>query len=152
MKKIASFEIDHDLLEPGLYLSRRDRNTYTLDIRLLKPNTGTIPPAALHTIEHLAATYLRNSDIKESVCYFGPMGCLTGCYLVLFDDVSEKEAVKAVKNAFEFIADFEGSIPGAEKSIECGNYKLHSLEGAKSVAIKYSKCLGESFDIYPTQR
>ena len=149
MKKIASFEIDHDLLTPGLYLSRTDRNTYTLDIRLTRPNTVPLKVGALHTIEHLAATYLRNSDIKDGVCYFGPMGCLTGCYLVLFDDISEERAAKAVKAAFEFIISFEGVVPGTSSSKECGNYLLHDLEGAKEIARSYVKELSGGFNVYP---
>ncbi|MEA4832513.1 S-ribosylhomocysteine lyase [bioreactor metagenome] len=141
MKTIASFTVDHDKLKPGLYLSRRDRNTYTLDIRLVKPNTCAIAPGALHTIEHLAATFLRNSSISDSVVYFGPMGCLTGCYLVLFDDVSEDKAAKAVEEAFGFVAGYEGMIPGASSSKECGNWKLHDLPGAKAVASEYLKSL-----------
>lgn len=141
MEKIASFTIDHNVLLPGLYVSRKDTyngNTVTtFDLRVTAPNredvmsTGTI-----HTLEHLIATYLRNSPLSPRVIYFGPMGCRTGFYLVTFGDMTSEEIFSYVKNAFEFVIAFEGEIPGA-KPEECGNYSDQDLLGAKHFAIKY---------------
>lgn len=133
MKKIKSFTVDHDLIGKGIFLSRTDRNTYTFDLRLAVPNRESVKPEALHTLEHLGATYLRNSAFSDSVVYFGPMGCLTGCYAVFFDDISYADAIKLIRDAFEFASDFEGKIPGAERR-ECGNYLFHDLDEAKKTA------------------
>ena len=131
MEKIASFQIDHDLLEPGLYLSRVDMgDIFTYDLRFKYPNAGDfIAPAAAHTLEHIFATYVRSSAIGDKVVYFGPMGCLTGFYLVL-TGASHAEVIAAVKEGMAFTAAFEGEIPGNKKE-ECGNYLMHDLEGAK---------------------
>lgn len=134
MKKIASFTVNHDKLEKGMYVSRIDGDAVTYDIRMKKPNGGDyIPNGALHTFEHLFATYARNSDFSDSVIYVGPMGCRTGFYLVMRDSVSYEQAIALVKETFGFIADFEGEIPGAKRQ-ECGNYLEHDLAGAKEVA------------------
>ena len=131
MKKIASFTVDHDTLEKGMYVSRIDGDAITYDIRMKKPNGGDyLPNAALHTIEHLFATYVRNSEFSDGVIYAGPMGCRTGFYLVLRDSVSAENAIGLVKRTFEFISGFEGEIPGAKRR-ECGNYLEHDLAGAK---------------------
>lgn len=147
MKKIASFCIDHTRLLPGVYLSRKDARegvtVSTFDIRITAPNREpVIDQPALHTIEHLAATWFRNSEIKDDVVYFGPMGCRTGCYLLVFGEPKPEEIVKYVKGAFEFIANFEGEIPGAKED-ECGNYLDQNLEMAKYYAKKYLKALEE---------
>ncbi len=141
MEKIASFQIDHARLLPGLYLSRKDRCgdcvVSTFDLRMTAPNREpVIDHPALHTIEHLAATRLRNGEIKDKVVYFGPMGCRTGCYLLVFGEPSPKEISKYVVDAFEFIAGYEGEIPGA-KAEECGNYLEQNLAMAKYYAAKY---------------
>ena len=134
MKKIASFTINHDILTPGMYISRVDGDVVTYDLRMKKPNGGDyLTNGAMHTFEHLFATYARNSSYGTSVLYVGPMGCRTGFYLLLREDVSRKQALDLVKESFRFIAGFEGEIPGA-KPRECGNYKEHDLPGAKSVA------------------
>ena len=134
MKKIASFTVDHDKLEKGMYISRIDGDAVTYDIRMKKPNGGDyLSNRALHTFEHLFATYVRNSEFSESVIYVGPMGCLTGFYLILRDTVTHEQAIRLVQDSFRFVADFSGKIPGSERR-ECGNYLLHDLEGAKSVA------------------
>ena len=137
MKKIASFSVNHDLLEKGVYVSRIDGDAVTYDIRTKKPNADSyISPKALHTIEHLLATYVRNSQFSQSIIYAGPMGCRTGFYLVARDDISKENIIKLLQNAFEYIAGFEGKIPGSEKS-ECGNYLEHDLTSAKEDANEY---------------
>lgn len=142
MEKIASFTIDHIKLERGLYVSRIDKfsQTYitTFDIRLTSPNDEPVlNTAELHTIEHLCATFARNDkDWAERIVYFGPMGCRTGCYLLVEGKLSSKEILPFVTNMFEFVRDFEGEIPGA-KPEECGNYLDQNLPMAKFVAKRY---------------
>ena len=134
MEKIASFAVNHDLLEKGMYVSRIDGDVVTHDIRMKKPNAGDyLPVAAAHTFEHLFATYARNSVWASSVLYVGPMGCRTGFYLILRDAVSRADAIKLVQDSFAFVAAFTGEIPGATRQ-ECGNYREHDLPGAKAVA------------------
>ena len=134
MKQIASFTVNHDTLTKGMYVSRIDGDVVTYDIRMKKPNGGDyLTNGAMHTFEHLFATYARNSSYGTSVLYVGPMGCCTGFYLLLREDISREQALDLVKESFRFIAGFEGEIPGA-KPRECGNYKEHDLPGAKSVA------------------
>lgn len=146
MEKIASFQVDHDKLERGLYVSRIDEyngmKTVTFDIRMKKPNDGDyLTTTEAHSIEHLGATYLRNNaDIKDRVVYFGPMGCRTGFYVIFFDDISVKEASVIVTDMFEFIASYEGEIPGAKRE-ECGNYLDLELDGAKTQAKEYLEVL-----------
>lgn len=136
MEKIKSFTVDHDKLKPGLYLSRTDRNAVTYDLRLTVPNEEFLPGEAMHTMEHITATYLRNSGIRDSVIYFGPMGCQTGFYLVVFDDVSHARVIEALKEAFAFTASYTGQVPGTDR-VECGNYRYHNLEWAKTAARRY---------------
>ena len=144
MEKIASFQMNHLILEPGVYVSRVDRDpatgcaVTTFDLRMTRPNrepvmdTGTI-----HTIEHLLATYLRNDEAwRDRVVYAGPMGCRTGFYLLMFGEVSSEEVLGAVRDAFRFIASFEGEIPGA-KPAECGNWSDQDLGGAHREAQRY---------------
>ena len=134
MKKIASFTVNHDVLTKGVYVSRVDGDVITYDIRMKTPNMGDyLNNGAMHTFEHLFATYARNSALSEQVIYVGPMGCRTGFYFLLRDGVSREEALKLVQESFAFIAQFEGKIPGSER-IECGNYLEHDLPGAKAVA------------------
>ena len=142
MKKIASFTIDHLKLLPGIYVSRQDKLgdevVTTFDIRMKAPN---IEPAlgqgAVHTIEHLAATYLRNNEEwADSIIYWGPMGCLTGNYLLMKGDLKSSEIVDLMRKTFRFVADFEGEIPGAAAK-DCGNWLLHDLPMAKYEARKY---------------
>lgn len=152
MKKIASFTIDHLKLEPGLYVSRKDKKgdvtVTTFDMRITAPNKEpVIDMPALHTIEHLAATYLRNSAIKEDVVYFGPMGCRTGCYIVLFGDLISEDIFETVISMCDFIINFEGDIPGATPS-ECGNYSEQNLNMAKYYMAKYKKDLVEKGNFY----
>lgn len=154
MKKIASFTIDHTILLPGMYISRVDGDCVTYDLRLKKPNREeVISNGAIHTLEHLFATYVRNSKFSDSIIYFGPMGCRTGFYFITRNSISSRDAVFLAKEAFEFCADFDGEIPGATEA-ECGNYKEHDLEGAKDEAKKYCKVLddwNEDKLSYPTK-
>lgn len=134
MQKIASFQINHDTLEKGMYISRKDGDVITYDIRMRKPNAGDyLDMNVAHTLEHLLATYLRNSPIAGNVIYVGPMGCRTGFYILFRDAVSYAQAIESVKNAMAFARDFTGEIPGSRKE-ECGNYLAHDLFGAKKEA------------------
>lgn len=134
MEKIASFTIDHTILPKGMYLSRVDANTVTYDIRTRKPNVEEVMQnGAIHTLEHLFATYVRNSEHKDNIVYFGPMGCRTGFYFITTDKLSEQAAVELTKAALKFCADFDGEIPGVSAQ-ECGNYRDHDLETAKKEA------------------
>jgi S-ribosylhomocysteine lyase len=133
MDKIQNFLVDHDTLEKGMYISRIDGDIVTYDIRMVKPNT---PPylenAGLHTFEHLGATFLRNSDFKENVIYFGPMGCRTGFYF-LARNLAHSDAITLIKSCMNYMVNFDGQIPGAMRK-ECGNYLDHDLLKAKSYA------------------
>ena len=134
MKKIASFTVNHDILEKGMYISRIDGDVVTYDVRMKKPNGGDyLENAAMHTFEHLFATYARNSEYKDNIIYVGPMGCRTGFYLLVRNKITHKAALKLTKESFDFIKDFNGEIPGTNR-IECGNYLEHNLQGAKEIA------------------
>ncbi len=137
MRKIASFTVNHDTLETGVYVSRTDGDAVTYDLRMKKPNAGSyITPKSLHTIEHLLATYVRNSKYTDDVIYAGPMGCRTGFYLILRDNVTKTELLELLREVFAYIAEFSGDIPGNSR-IECGNYLEHDLEAAKVDAAEY---------------
>lgn len=141
MKKIASFTVNHNTLEKGMYVSRIDGDIITYDIRMKKPNGGDyLENAAMHTVEHLFATYARNSGWADKVIYVGPMGCRTGFYLLLRDTVSRAAALSLVKDSMAFIAAYTGEIPGVSR-IECGNYLEHDLNGAKAVAADMCEAL-----------
>lgn len=141
MKKIASFTINHDTLEKGMYISRIDGDVVTYDIRMKKPNGGDyFAMAAAHTLEHLFATYARNSKHGEKIVYVGPMGCRTGFYLLTRDTLSHKDAIQLVKESMAFTRDFEGEIPGSKKE-ECGNYLDHDLAGAKALGEEMAEVL-----------
>ena len=136
MERIASFCVDHTTLQPGMYLSRKDGDVLTWDIRMKRPNQGQyLSPAAAHTIEHLFATYVRNTEFGDNIIYFGPMGCRTGFYF-LTRSLSDSYCIQLIKDAFAFIADFWGSIPGAAMS-ECGNWRDHNLLQAKEDAKQF---------------
>ena len=142
MEKIPSFTIDHNQLLRGIYVSRKDvvgnEVVTTFDIRMKAPNREpALHVGALHTIEHLAATYLRNdAKWKDRVIYWGPMGCLTGNYLLLRGDYRSEDIVELMQRTFDFVANFEGEIPGAQAQ-DCGNYLLHDLPMARWEARKY---------------
>lgn len=133
MKKIASFTVNHDTLEKGMYISRIDGDVVTYDIRMKKPNGGDyLNMSAAHTVEHLFATYARNSQYGDKIVYVGPMGCRTGFYLLTRDTLTHTQAIVLVKESMAFVRDFEGEIPGNKKE-ECGNYLDHDLLGAKKI-------------------
>ncbi len=143
MKKIASFTVDHLRLLRGIYVSRTDRTPSgdtltTFDIRMTEPNRQeALSGTALHTIEHLAATYLRNHpQWKERIVYWGPMGCCTGNYLIVSGDYSSADILPLMRETFEFIADFDGEIPGATPR-DCGNYSYMDLPTARAEARRY---------------
>ena len=142
MKKITSFTIDHIKLIPGVYVSRKDNvgaeTITTFDIRMTSPNDEPVMNTAeMHTIEHLAATFLRNhKEFGPKIIYFGPMGCRTGFYLLLAGNYESKDIIDLLKEMFVFIADFEGEVPGASAK-DCGNYLDMNLPMAKYVAKKY---------------
>lgn len=132
MKKIASFTVNHNTLEPGVYISRIDGDIVTYDMRFIKPNTPPfLPNPVMHTIEHLFATYSRNSELSDHVIYFGPMGCRTGFYF-LVRDLSHEQALNLIKETIRKCMEHTGVIPGTS-AIECGNYLEHDPEGAKNV-------------------
>jgi S-ribosylhomocysteine lyase len=136
LRKIASFQVDHRKMGRGMFVSRRDGDIVTYDIRMKKPNAeAVLENAALHTIEHLFATYARSSELSDHVVYVGPMGCRTGFYLLL-RDLPPAEAIDLARKSFAFIAAFEGAIPGASEA-ECGNWRDHDLPGARAEAAKY---------------
>ena len=146
MEKITSFTIDHIRLQPGLYVSRKDKvgkeTVTTFDLRLTKPNDEPVMNTAeVHTIEHLAATYLRNEETwKDRVLYFGPMGCRTGFYLLLQGDLTSREVLPLVLSCFRFIRDFRGEVPGASAR-DCGNYLDMNLPMANYWGSKYAALL-----------
>ena len=157
MEKITSFTIDHLKLQPGLYVSRKDRvgagTVTTFDLRLTSPNEEPVMiTAEVHTIEYLGATYLRNEpEWKDKVLYFGPMGCRTGFYLLLAGDYGSAEIVPLVRDCFRFIRDYRGQVPGA-CARDCGNYLDMNLPMANYWGARYAQLL-ENIDetrlVYP---
>lgn len=150
MERIASFSVNHLVLEPGIYVSRKDEFNgcilTTFDLRLTTPNKEPVlNTAETHTIEHLGATFLRNHPVwKNRIVYFGPMGCRTGFYLIVFGDCTSGDMVPLITEMFEFIEHYEGDIPGARPE-ECGNYLDQNLEMAKWVSRRY--LTGTLYDI-----
>lgn len=143
MKKIASFTIDHERLLRGIYVSRRDTTPNgdtitTFDIRMTEPNRQpALSPEALHAMEHLAATFLRNDpEWAERIVYWGPMGCCTGNYLLMQGELTPEDILPLMRRTFEFVADFDGDVPGATPR-DCGNYSFMDFQGAKGAARKY---------------
>lgn len=158
MKQIASFTIDHLKLLPGIYVSRKDKvgaeTITTFDLRMTRPNFEPVMNTAeVHTIEHLAATFLRNHETYGSkIVYFGPMGCRTGFYLILAGDYESKDIVPLIKELFLFIRDFHDEVPGAA-AVNCGNYLDMNLPMANYLAKKYLEEVLDNIDdsrlIYP---
>lgn len=142
MEKIPSFTIDHIRLERGIYVSRQDgvggEVVTTFDVRMKEPNREPVlSPSAIHTIEHLAATFLRNHPVwADRIIYWGPMGCLTGNYLIVRGNLTSADILPLVKETFAFVADYEGEVPGATAR-DCGNYLLMNLPEARWEARKY---------------
>ncbi|MBQ6844820.1 MAG: S-ribosylhomocysteine lyase [Agathobacter sp.] len=136
MERIKSFQINHNILEPGFYISREDDNVITYDLRTRKPNAGDyMDNATMHSLEHMFATYARNSAVTDKVIYFGPMGCQTGFYF-LVKDLAPVEVFELTKQILKDILDYEGPVFGAS-AIECGNYANLDLALAKTEAEKY---------------
>jgi len=142
MNKIPSFTINHDKLLPGIYVSRKDtvggNVITTFDVRMKAPNREpALHPGAIHTIEHLAATFLRNdAEWKDRIIYWGPMGCLTGNYLIVAGDLQPSDMLPLLRRTFSFIASFEGEVPGTRPR-DCGNCLLHDLPMARWEAKRY---------------
>ncbi len=152
MEKIPSFTINHNLLEPGIYVSRRDVTPSgdvitTFDIRMTRPNReAALDPRVLHAMEHLAATYLRNHpEWKDRIIYWGPMGCCTGNYLLIQGDLESRDILPLIQETMQFVADFEGEVPGATPR-DCGNYSYMDLPEAKKAARKYLEQLSDASD------
>lgn len=149
MKKIPSFTIDHNRLYPGVYVSRRDYTPAgdcitTFDVRMTAPNRQpALTPQALHSIEHLAATFLRNDpEWADKIVYWGPMGCCTGNYLLIQGERTPQEILPLLRRMFDFIASFEGEIPGATAA-DCGNYTFNDLNAARAAAEAYRTILAD---------
>lgn len=146
MELIASFQVDHTLIVPGIYESRVDEvggeTVTTFDVRMKRPNVEpAVHPNALHTIEHVVATFLRNDpEWKDRIVYWGPMGCLTGNYLIVKGRPTPQEIHPLVLRAFEHLAAYDGPVPGATE-VNCGNWRLHDLAMAKYEAAKYAETL-----------
>lgn len=143
MKKIPSFTIDHNRLLRGVYVSRRDVTPSgdvitTFDVRMTEPNRQpALSPEALHALEHLAATYLRNNpEWKDRIVYWGPMGCCTGNYLIVQGELDSSDIVSLLRDTMRFVADFEGEVPGASPK-DCGNWSFMDLEAAREAARRY---------------
>ena len=153
MERIASFEVDHRFITPGIYISRIDGDITTYDLRTRKPNCGDfMTDSIMHTFEHLFATYVRNSNIGSRVIYFGPMGCATGFYLLIRNS-DHKETLNAVIEVLEQIINHKGEVFG-NSEIECGNYKSLNLESAVGEAKRYLDVLKSNINTnfeYPTK-
>ena len=158
MEKIASFTVNHEDLEPGVYVSRKDRIgaecVTTFDIRVTQPNDEPVMGTAeVHTIEHLGATFLRNDpEWRDRTVYFGPMGCRTGFYVIFAGDLQSADVIDVVTRMFEFVRDFEGDIPGAAPH-DCGNWRDQNLDFAHWYARRFLDktlyCIDEAHMNYP---
>lgn len=153
MKKIASFTIDHERLEPGIYVSRRDTTPSgdvitTFDIRMTRPNrVPALTPKSLHAMEHLAATFLRNhTEWQNRIVYWGPMGCCTGNYLLVQGECSSRVILPLIRETMRFVAAFEGEVPGATPR-DCGNYSFMDLDQARKDARRYLEVLDNATDV-----
>ena len=159
MQLIPSFQVDHTKIVPGIYVSRVDdvgnEKVTTFDVRMKRPNAEpALHPNSIHTIEHIVATYLRNDPVwKDRIVYFGPMGCLTGNYLIIKGTPAPREICPLVIDAFESLRDWDGEVPGAT-AVKCGNYLLHDLPTAKLEAARFVEILRNSpmFDYPVTER
>ena len=156
MKLIPSFSVDHTKIVPGIFESRVDtigaEQVTTFDIRLKRPNVEpAIEPAAMHTIEHVIATFLRNHPKwKDELIYWGPMGCLTGFYMIVKGRPKPEEIYPIIREAFKYLGDYEGEVPGATPE-NCGKYLMHDLPMARFEARKYTDYL-MYYEVYPEQR
>ena len=144
MERIASFQVDHNKLRPGLYLSRQDGNVITYDLRFKTPNTDDLlSNAEMHSVEHIIATLLRNNEQKDAVIYFGPMGCQTGFYF-LFDgaQLTHEQAIALLNSVFAAGAAYEGEMPG-KSAVECGNYRNLDVDLAKAQCAYYAGVIAD---------
>jgi S-ribosylhomocysteine lyase len=152
MNRIKSFTINHNVLEPGFYISREDGDVITYDLRTRKPNAGDyMDNATMHSLEHMLATYSRNSEMGADVVYFGPMGCQTGFYLLVRASQSPQEVFAMTKRVLQQTIDHEGEVFGAS-AIECGHYENLSLEAAQTEAKRYLAVLNAQTNmefVYP---
>ena len=147
MEKIASFTVDHDKIEPGIYISRIDGDIITYDMRTRKPNMGDyMDNLTMHSVEHMFATYIRNSEISDNVIYFGPMGCQTGFYLLVRNEQSEV-VLSVVKSVLRRIINHDGEIFGNKRE-ECGNYRNLNLDAAKLECQRYLDVLESSEETF----
>ena len=147
MKRIRSFEVDHKKLNEGIYISRIDGDVVTYDLRFCKPNTGVIlENPAIHTTEHMLATFTRNSDIADDVVYFGPMGCQTGFYFLVRESTDKMKVLEVIKKALKDTLEYEGEVFGASEE-ECGNYRNLDLAEAKKICKPYLEILENVKDI-----
>lgn len=143
MKRITSFSVDHDKIVPGMYISRIDGDVTTYDLRTRTPNAGEyMDNRTMHSVEHMAATFLRNSELAENILYFGPMGCQTGFYL-LVRDTAPQEVLRVLKECLAAIVAYDGPMPGAARK-ECGNYRNLAVEDAKKECQAYLDVLNET--------
>ncbi|MCI6567560.1 MAG: S-ribosylhomocysteine lyase [Dysosmobacter sp.] len=144
LERIASFTVDHTKLQPGLYLSRRDGDILTFDLRFKKPNTGDLlTNSEMHSVEHLIATLLRNSEDQEAVVYFGPMGCQTGFYFLFNNQLLSCEgAIQLLQEVFAKAADFAGEMPG-KSAMECGNYANLDVDTGKAACRWYAELISD---------
>ena len=144
LERIASFTVDHTKLQPGLYLSRRDGDILTFDLRFKKPNTGDLlTNSEMHSVEHLIATLLRNSEDKEAVVYFGPMGCQTGFYFLFNNQLLSCEgAIQLLQEVFAKATDFAGEMPG-KSAMECGNYANLDVGTGKAACRWYADLIAD---------
>lgn len=147
MNKIKSFQVDHRKLGKGIYISRVDADIVTYDMRFCKPNSGNVlDNVTMHTIEHMLATFARNSDVKNEVLYFGPMGCQTGFYLIVRDSVEPREVLGILKDCLKKVMEHDGPVFGASAK-ECGNYINLDLNKAKKVCGPYMSILENIDDV-----
>jgi S-ribosylhomocysteine lyase len=147
LKQIKSFQVDHTKFGVGMYISRIDGDIVTYDVRMVKPNGGTyLETSAMHTIEHLFATYARSSKFESNIVYVGPMGCRTGFYL-LTRGMSHEDAIQLVRDSFKYISQYDGEIPGATE-VECGNYREHDLPTARKSVLPLLTLLED----YPVEK
>ena len=155
MERIASFCVDHTRLDRGMYLSRQDGDVLTWDIRMKKPNHGDyLSTGAAHTLEHLFATYARNSQYQDGVIYVGPMGCRTGMYVIFKGDLESADVAEIMKDCYQYMADFDEEIPAAKPEM-CGNYLDHNLGITRIECQKFVdevlSCIKEENMVYPRQ-
>ncbi len=147
MRKIKSFQVDHRKLDRGIYISRIDSDIITYDMRFCKPNSSEVlDNITMHTIEHMLATFARNSDISSEVIYFGPMGCQTGFYFIVRDVISKDKILKTIRTMLQNTIEHNGEVFGASE-IECGNYKTLNLDKAKQACREYLDAINDMNEI-----